>query len=63
MIYPKFDVAEMHNNNKQNKISKRGDEEGDQKYNLIKKNLFFMRRGVNKWTLLGCPSAPADQQP
>ena len=29
MTYPKIDVAEMHNNNKQNKINKRGDEEGD----------------------------------
>ena len=29
MTYQKVDVAEMHNNNKQNKISKRGDEEGD----------------------------------
>ena len=29
MTYPKVDVAEMHNKNNQNKICKRGDEEGD----------------------------------
>ena len=37
MTYPKVDVAEMHNNIKQNKTSKRGDVEGDLKHNLIKK--------------------------
>ena len=37
--YPKVDVVERnYNNNKQNKIKKMGDEEGDKKYNMVKKS-------------------------
>ena len=46
--YPNVDVVERnYNNNKQNKISKKGggDEEGDKKYIMVKKNpLLYKKR-------------------
>ena len=52
MNYPKVDVGERignnNNHNKQLKKIRKGDvEEGDKK-KLVKKNLFFIRRGRNK---------------
>ena len=49
------DVVEMHNiKNKQINIRKRlVMKKGTRKHNLIK-TFFFIRRGGNTWTLLGC---------